>query len=178
MGIKKIFINPEHAPDPKDDPGAVNARLGLKESVVARRIAERVATYLAIVNYDVKVFQYDGLREICDRANHAAADLFVSIHCNAFDGRARGTETYCTMSSRAGSKLARCIHNQIVDSVEGIVDRGVREAGYYVLIHTEMPAVLVETAFIDNDADAELLVEKEDEFARAIARGITDYCHE
>ena len=44
-----------------------------------------------------------------------------------------------------------------------------------VLKHTDMPAVLVETAFIDNDADAALLVDKEDEFARAIARGITDY---
>lgn len=177
MGIKKIFINPGHAPDPKDDPGAVNARLGLKESVVARRIGERVATYLSIVGYDVTVFQFDGLREICDRANHSAADLFVSIHCNAANGYARGSETFCTMGSRAGSNLARCIHNQIVGSIDGITDRGVKEAGFYVLINTEMPAVLVETAFIDNDADAELLVEYEDEFARAIARGITDYCH-
>lgn len=38
-----------------------------------------------------------------------------------------------------------------------------------------MPAVLVETAFIDNAADARLLVEREDDFARAIARGVTDY---
>ena len=38
-----------------------------------------------------------------------------------------------------------------------------------------MPAVLVETAFIDNAADAKLLVEREDDFARAIARGVTDY---
>ena len=38
-----------------------------------------------------------------------------------------------------------------------------------------MPAVLVETAFIDNPDDAKLLVEREDDFARAIARGVTDY---
>ena len=38
-----------------------------------------------------------------------------------------------------------------------------------------MPAVLVETAFISNTDDAKLLVDREDDFARAIARGITDF---
>ena len=45
-------------------------------------------------------------------------------------------------------------------------------------MYTDMPAVLVETAFIDNDQDAQILVEHEDDFARAIARGITDFCHD
>ena len=44
-----------------------------------------------------------------------------------------------------------------------------------VLKHTNMPAVLVETAFISNDDDANLLANNQDDFARAIARGITDY---
>ena len=38
-----------------------------------------------------------------------------------------------------------------------------------------MPAVLVETAFIDNNEDALLLINNADDFAAAIARGITDY---
>ena len=38
-----------------------------------------------------------------------------------------------------------------------------------------MPAVLVELAFIDNEDDATLLGERQDDFARAIARGVTDY---
>ena len=44
-----------------------------------------------------------------------------------------------------------------------------------MLKYTDMPAVLVEMAFIDNDEDAALLTGKTDEFARAIARGVTDY---
>ena len=44
-----------------------------------------------------------------------------------------------------------------------------------VLKHTAMPAVLVEMAFIDNDADAALLTQRSDDFARAIARGVTDW---
>ena len=38
-----------------------------------------------------------------------------------------------------------------------------------------MPAVLVELAFIDNVGDAALLRDRQDAFARAIARGVTDY---
>ena len=47
--------------------------------------------------------------------------------------------------------------------------------GLIVLKHTDMTAVLVETAFIDNDNDALLLINNADDFARAIARGISDY---
>ena len=39
----------------------------------------------------------------------------------------------------------------------------------------EMPAVLVETGFIDNPQDARLLTEHGEEFAAAIARGVTDW---
>ena len=56
------------------------------------------------------------------------------------------------------------------------MDRGIKERGdLIVLKRTDMPAVLVETAFIDNAEDAELLANRQDDFARAIARGITDY---
>ena len=50
-----------------------------------------------------------------------------------------------------------------------------KTANYYVLKNTDAPAVLIETAFIDNPDDAKLLVDREDDFARAIARGVTDY---
>lgn len=45
----------------------------------------------------------------------------------------------------------------------------------YVLTNTDMPAVLVELAFISNESDEQLLADNRDDFARAIARGITDY---
>ena len=174
----RIFINPGHAPDPHADPGAVNFRLGLRESEIARLIGERVDLYLDKVGYDVKLFQYDGLQQICDAANEWDADLFVSIHCNAANGLARGTESYHAPYSAKGWLLANSIHQQIVDAINSPYrywNRGVKDARFYVLMNTDMPAALVETAFIDNDDDARLLVEYEDEFARAIARGISDF---
>ena len=46
-----------------------------------------------------------------------------------------------------------------------------------MLIHTDAPACLVEMAFISNEEEAILLVDTawQDRYARAIARGVTDY---
>ena len=74
-----------------------------------------------------------------------------------------------------GGALAQCIQDQLINSID-TVDRGVRERpDLRVLRHTAMPAVLVETAFIDNDVDVQLLINNWDDIARAIARGVTDY---
>jgi len=163
----KVMINPGHG---GDDCGAVGN--GLIERDVALFIGQRIDSYLQAVGYDTKLFQYDGLQAICDEANKWGADLFVSIHCNAFNGQAHGTETFYV--SERGKKLATAIQNQIVNSLP-VTNRGIKTANYYVLNNTDMPAVLVECAFIDNPNDAKLLREREDDFARAIARGITDY---
>ena len=164
----KIFINPGHG---GQDCGACGN--GLKESAVALKIGKRVETYLQAVGYTVKLFQYDGLQEICDDSNHFKSDLFISIHCNAANGNAKGTETYSSGGTKS-TRLAELVQNQLVNSLP-VVNRGVKNAGFYVLKNTDAPAVLVETAFIDNPDDALLLREREDDFARAIARGITDY---
>lgn len=165
----KIFINPGHG---GSDCGAVGN--GLKEADVVLRIGKRVENYLQAVGYDVKLFQYDGLQGICDDANAFKADLFVSIHCNAATGNAKGAETYWSGFSETSHRLAEKIQNQLVGSLP-LTNRGVKSASFYVLRNTNMPAVLVETAFIDNADDAKLLREREDDFAKAIARGVTDF---
>ena len=165
----KIFINPGHG---GSDCGAVSN--GLKERDVVLNIGWRVENYLRAVGYEVKTFQHDGLQGICNAANDFNADLFVSIHCNAFDSRAHGTETYYFYNSTNGKRLATAIHDQITGSLP-IFDRGVKQAGFFVLENTDMPAALVETAFIDNAEDALLLRDRQDDFAKAIARGVTDY---
>ena len=175
----KIFINPGH--DTTYDSGAVNAN-GTRECDVALSIGTLVKGYLEKVGYEVKLLQSDNLYYdsdhdlpcVCQTANDWGADYFVSIHCNAANTEARGTEVEVYSYESDSVKLAQCIDSQIVNSL-GTVDRGVKEMpGLIVMKHTDMPAVLVETAFIDNDDDCELLVNKQDDFARAIARGITD----
>ena len=175
-----VFINPGHAPDGNPDPGAVNQYTGLRESDVAASVGALVAQYLEAAGIGTETLQSDSLEEVCDTANASEADVFVSIHCNAAEAEsANGTEVWSCSDSYRGSMLAQCIQNQIVDALD-TTDRGVKIAtpginGLYVLTNTDMPAVLVELAFISNDEDEELLSGSQDEFARAIARGITDY---
>lgn len=180
----KVFLNPGHAPDGIPDTGAKNAETGLRECDVAKNIADLVEKYLVAAGVEVVGnIQSDNLYYdsdypqpcVCAEANASGADIFVSIHCNAFDGEAHGTETFAYAPGGEGEKLAGCINNQIVASL-GTLDRGVKfRDDYIVLEHTDMTAVLVETAFIDSDIDEPLLRTKQNDFARAIARGITDY---
>lgn len=181
---RKVFLNPGHMPGV--EPGACGN--GLQEADVALRIANRAAKYLEAVGYEVMILQSDNLAgespqypNIVLTANEWGADLFISVHCNAFNGNARGTETIIYSFGGEAEKLAKCINNQIVNTMQAIdgefPDRGVKEdvRRLAVLRLTDMPAALVETAFIDNVKDAKLLVEQEDNFARCIARGVTDY---
>ena len=138
--------------------------------------------YLQQVGYDVAVVQNDDLQTICDTSNNMPADLFISIHCNsAADSSALGTEVWYCDGSVQGAKLAQCIDTEIINALH-TVDRGIKDAvphqnGLYVLTNTNAVAVLVETAFISNAEDEPLLASANgrDSFARAIARGITDY---
>ena len=174
----KVFLNPGHAPNGNPDPGACGC--GLRECDIAKSIADLVESYLTAAGVEVVGnLQSDGLYDIVSASNRTDVDVFVSIHCNACNGNANGTEVWHYYGSGEGEKLADCIQNQIVDAL-GTVDRGVKGAkpgvnGLYVLNNTDAVAVLVELAFIDNESDAALLRERQDEFARAIARGVTDY---
>lgn len=167
----KIFINPGHCVG--IDSGAVGN--GLKESEVVLSVGRRVEKYLQAVGLETKLFQYNGLQEIAHDANSWGADLFLSIHCNSYNTLAKGTETFCYSEGTKAYDFAKAIHNQITKTFPELTDRGVKTASYSVLRYTNMPAILVEMAFIDNAFDAKLLVEREDDFAKAIARGVTDY---
>ena len=174
----RVFLNPGHAPNGNPDPGACG--FGLRECDVAKNVADLVAGYLTAAGVEfVGCLQSDSLEEVVASSNRNGADVFISIHCNACNGAANGTEVWHFYGSGAGETLANCIQNQIVTSL-GTTDRGTKGAkpgvnGLYVLSNTDAVAVLVELAFIDHASDAELLRSRQDEFARAIARGVTDY---
>ena len=169
----RVAINGGHYPGL--DPGAVG-QTGLQEADVAKNISERVVSILREVGYNALFIQKNELYEITELSNDFCANLFISVHCNAAENRsALGTETF--YGSKQGAKFAHCIQSQIINSM-GTVDRGIKDgSNLYVIKHTDCPAVLVELAFISNDDDEALLAsdEKKDEFAKCIARGVTDY---
>ena len=58
-----------------------------------------------------------------------------------------------------------------------LVDRGVHQAGFYVLVGAAMPAVLVELGYLSSEEDIEVLKSTSGrrKIAKAIARGIVSY---
>lgn len=177
----KVFLNPGHDElnlkgMPDYDPGACNASLGLCENEIAFAVGQLVEKYLTAAGCQVKLLQSESLSGICRAANDWDADIFVSIHCNAFNGAAHGLETLTHPDDDKGKGLAECIRDQLLFTFEELTNRGLKErSNLAVLNGTNMPAVLVELAFIDHTGDALLLRDRQDDFARAIARGITDY---
>lgn len=114
-----------------------------------------------------------------DTANNANADFYISIHANALNGtwgKQEGVSTYHYPSSLKSKKAASTIQNNMLWGTEQ-KDRGVLTAPFYVLKHTQMPAVLVECAFMDNLREANLLLSDvfRHECADEICRGICEY---
>lgn len=170
----KSCINGGHYPGL--DSGAVGAS-GLQEAIVVKDIMQKVTGYLQQVGYEILAVQENELYQITDASNNYGADLFVSIHCNAAANKdAHGTETFCYKFGGDSERLANCIQNQILKTL-GTGDRGIKEGNFAVLRDTNCPAVLVELAFISNEGEEKILASEQgkDDFARAIARGITDY---
>lgn len=187
----KFFINPGHALHGVPDAGAVNEELNLRECDIAAKVGSSVEYYLKRAGCQTKLLQSHNLVAEADAypsvtkiANGWGADAFVSIHCNSFSSPyVRGVETLCFDRFSRGGKLAECLQKQMVTTMytldlryEPGHDRGVKvRQDLAVLWGTSMPAALVEIGFISSPEDCVLMTRHEDEIARAIARGCTDY---
>lgn len=120
----------------------------------------------------------DELQARSDVANNNRADVFISIHINAFNNPSvGGIATYYYDKTSYDSKLATAIQNQIAYEKGFGGDRGIQLGNLYVLRHTLMPAVLVELGFISNPSEEALLKTEatQQNFADEIAAGLETY---
>lgn len=171
-----VVIDPGHG---GPDPGAVGIN-GLSEVDIVDPISQEVASLLERQGVQAILTRRDnidlGLEPRVALAERVNATLFVSIHANAISmsrPEVNGLETYYYSS---GERLARTIHSAMLQET-GARDRGVRQARFYVLRRTSMPAVLIETGFVTGREDAANLSRPEyrSRLAAAIARGILQY---
>lgn len=214
------------------DPGNLGTgRLKTTEKHVSLDVALKVGEYIkenysnVRVVYTRKGDTYPSLKDRCDIANNANADLFISIHCNANDNKlATGAETfvmglhkteeslksamkenasiflekdheknyggfdpnnadtYIILSMRENLyldqsiNLAKKVQDQFRTRV-GRKDRGVKQAGFWVISYTNMPSVLVELGFLTNSEEEDFLNSEEGKtyLASAIYRAFKDY---
>lgn len=105
--------------------------------------------------------------------------IHLSIHANAYLGKWGtwgGQGVFYNTGSVEGQKLAVDVLSMLIQGTV-LRDRGADPAQFYVLKYTDAPAVLIESAFMDNLDEARLL--KSDAFRKEtgedLARGVAKY---
>lgn len=115
------------------------------------------------------------LKERVSMANKFNADLFVSVHANAYGSggwnSVRGIETYNYTNSVKGKIISNLLHKELIEATNAR-NRGVKEANFYVLKYTTMPAVLSESGFMTNKEDAKLLLDSDYRQRIALAHAV------
>lgn len=168
---KKVWLDAGHG---GGDCGAIGCLTGVYEDDVVLDIALRAKKLCIAQGLEVGMTRetdvFVNLSERARRANSWGADLFVSIHCNSYNKVAKGIEIFCYADKYR--PMADKIYKPILDTVQYSTNRGVKTANYAVLRETNMSAVLLETAFIDNEGDIKYLVNDRDKFALGICKGI------
>ncbi|WP_294547973.1 N-acetylmuramoyl-L-alanine amidase [uncultured Pseudoflavonifractor sp.] len=184
-------VNPSNPIDPARrtiviDPGhggtsSGAAYEGILEKDLTLPISLKLEALLKAAGYNVVMTRstdvYVGLYERADIANSVDADIFVSIHANAFDDPSvNGLITYYHPSSGRGRRLAQAIQTPACQAT-GAKDRSIASADFVVLRETDMCAVLVETGFMTNHDELMKLNTSsyQDKLAQGIAQGIINY---
>jgi N-acetylmuramoyl-L-alanine amidase len=125
-----------------------------------------------------KATDIEELQARCDVANQKNADIFVSIHMDSFtNDAAKGTTGYYySLGNKRSRILADKIRAGVIDQL-GTQSRGTQSSNFYVVKHTDMPATLVELAFISNKNEEQLMNSEDGikKAAQGIADGIADY---
>lgn len=168
----KIAIRGGHCPKVPGASGVLN------EVTEDRKVKDAVIKYLKQLGHQV----YDvtppdsmatssgDLAHGVNEANRLKADIFASIHFNAFNGSANGTEV-CVYSP----------HDYAQRVVENLTKLGFKYRGQktrtnlYELKNTSMKAMIVEVCFVDSTIDAEIYKRVgHDAVGKAIAEGIVN----
>jgi N-acetylmuramoyl-L-alanine amidase len=149
----KIGVDPGHNCPPSDT-GADGFK---NECKMNKAVGDDLIALLVKAGVDVidccparAKSEKDSLQRRVNTANAGRADFYVSLHHNS--GGGQGCEVFAI--SEPGRKVAKSVLNEIVSL--GFKNRGVKHYPYAVLRDTFMPAILVETCFVDKQFDCEL----------------------
>lgn len=162
-----------------EDRGACSSCLGYTEWEYNNELASILAGLLMGYGFNPIIVYRKSYTELPEQINNTKADLTISLHCNAFNGSVSGTETLYYGASSKSKALAKSVQTETVIAL-GLPDRGAKglkkgDRGYSLLLATEMPHILVEPFFIDNDDDLSVGLEYKRGLARAYAKGIFNH---
>ena len=165
-----VVLDPGHG---GRDPGAVAN--GLREKDLNLRLAHKIAPALSgvkvLLTRESDIFV--SLKDRVALAARADADIFVSLHVNAGGGHGFESFVYQGLGRKDPARIMRrIIHKRAMNTLSRweIRDRGKKDAAFYVLRYNKVPAMLIESLFIDNEREAGLW--RDPLFPELLATGI------
>lgn len=140
----------------------------------ARKVVPAVAKYLrqnghevVEVYDDVSTTQDANLHWLVDQHNSQTRDLDISVHFNAYTHTKGAMGTECLYVSQ--ENIAQRVANAIA-AAGGLINRGPKKrTDLYFLNKTDEPAILIETCFVDSEADVQAYEANFDAICQAIA---------
>lgn len=94
------------------------------------------------------------LKEGVTKANNANVDLFISLHMNAYDGKANGTECIVYSESSKSYSYAKRICENFASL--GFNNRGVKINSFYEMKNIKAPNIIFEICFCDSQKDIDI----------------------
>ena len=139
----------------KSSPGAGNERAGIHEFDFNDDLAGRIEKKVRRTHVQ-RVYRRT-YEELPGDINGLNPNFVLSLHCNAYNGRASGTEVLYYHKSKVSEGIAKILQNHLVEFL-GLQDRGIQpktseDRGGYLLRYTNAPCVIAEPFFIDNHQD-------------------------
>ena len=179
------ILDPGHQSYPYSDTGA--SGFNLKEEDVTLDLCKRIKPLLEQNNIKVILTREgdyingsqssvnNSLQARVKISNTIKPDIFISIHANAFNTNAYGSEVY--ICGKGGK--AEILANKLIPKLgKTFSNRGLKlSPNLYVLKYTNAPAVLLECGFIDNKSDNAKLanVDIRQQISENISRGVCEY---
>ena len=158
----------------KTSPGASNKNSGLTEFEFNDSLAQLIEA--SVTNVRIQRVYRRTYNTLPEDLNQLDPDFIISLHCNAFNTKASGTETLYYHKSVKGKKIAEILNDNFVSAL-GLKDRGVKgksveDRGGFLLKTTKAPCVIAEPFFIDNDQDLDTVEANHTELVQAYSNSI------
>lgn len=186
---RQVIVDPGHGgydPGAKSDSGLLEKDINLDIALRLRKHLFRVGIYTELVRVDDRDYAevIDCLtrkeRDLNYRLKliqQSKADLLLSIHANMFtDPAYKGAQTFFKPGDVNSKQLATLIQEHLVKEL-GPNRRQPKPGEYRILEDVRIPAVIVETGFLSNPEEAQLLAtgDYREKIAAAICRGVISY---
>lgn len=184
-----IYIDPGHG---GSDGGAIG-KDGTYESYLTLIIAQKLATALSKDHYKVYMTRTgdydlapsnsrnrkrDDIYERVKLINASDADLYVSIHANAFpSSKIKGAQVFYKANDQKSQSLALCVQDALLLEMLNTYRVAKSIANIYLIDHVQIPGCLIEVGFLSNDEELNNLKNAtyQDKIVRAIYLGIQEY---